>query len=62
METYRISVSYSTGIEAFVSFVRLPDFVIARCVPHLTGPRCEYDFDCTPSGELVLKKRTCGPS
>lgn len=55
-------VDYSTGIQVVVSFVRLPDYVIARRWAHPTGPRCEYDFDCRPSGELVLRKRRCGPS
>ena len=55
-------VDYSTGVGVVVSFVELPNYVIARRVPHPTGPRCEYDFDCRPSGELVLRKRSCGPS
>jgi hypothetical protein len=55
-------VDYSTGIQVGVSFVRLPDYVIARRWAHPTGPRCEYDFDCRPSGELVLTKRSCRPS
>jgi hypothetical protein len=55
-------VDYSTGIGVGVSFVHLPGYVIARRIPHPTGPRCEYDFDCRPSGELVLRKRRCGPS
>jgi hypothetical protein len=55
-------VYYSTGIQVGVSFMDLPNFVIARRFAHSTGPRCEYDFDCRPSGELVLRKRSCGPS
>lgn len=55
-------VSYSSGVEVAVSFVSLPRFVIARRVPHPTGPRCEYDFDCLTSGKLVLRKRSCGSS
>jgi hypothetical protein len=55
-------VYYSTGIAVSVSFVELPNYVIARRWSHPTGPRCEYDFECRPSGELVLRKRSCGPS
>ena len=55
-------VYYSTGVNVGVSFVSLPNYVIARRWAHPTGPRCEYDFDCRPSGELVLRKRSCGPS
>jgi hypothetical protein len=55
-------VYYSTGIKVGVSFVNLPDHVIARRVEHPTGPRCEYDFDCRPSGDVVLSKRNCRPS
>jgi len=55
-------VYYSTGIQVGVSFVDLPNFVIARRFAHPTGPRCEYDFDCRPSGEVVLRKRNCRPS
>jgi hypothetical protein len=55
-------VDYSTGIGVGISFVHLPNYVIARRIPHPTGPRCEYDFDCRPSGELVLRTRRCGPS
>lgn len=45
-----------------VSFVKLPDFVIARRLHHPTGPRCEYDFRCLATGRLVLTKRGCRPS
>jgi hypothetical protein len=55
-------VHYPTGVQVVVSFARLPDYVIARRWAHPTGPRCEYDFDCRPSGELVLRKRSCRPS
>lgn len=52
-------VRYSTGIKVLVSFVRLPDYVIARRGEDPTGPRCEYNFDCRSSAERVLKKRNC---
>ncbi len=55
-------VYYSTSVAVSVSFVKLPNYVIARRWSHPTGPRCEYDFYCRPSGELVLRKRSCGPS
>jgi hypothetical protein len=55
-------VKYSTGIKVLVSFVRLPDHVIARRGEDPTGPRCEYDFDCRSSAERVLRKRSCRPS
>jgi hypothetical protein len=55
-------VYYSTGVAVGVSFVNFPDHVIARRWSHPTGPRCEYDFDCSSSGQLLLKKRSCGPS
>ena len=58
----RCEVDYSNGISVIVSFAHLPDFVIARRIPHPTGPRCEYDFECRPSGGLVLRKRNCRPS
>jgi hypothetical protein len=54
-------VRYSTGIKVIVSFVRLPDYVIARRGEDPIGPRCEYDFDCRSSAERVLKKRSCRP-
>jgi hypothetical protein len=54
-------VRYSTGIKVIVSFVRLPDHVIARRGEDPKGPRCEYDFDCRSSAERVLKKRSCRP-
>jgi hypothetical protein len=52
-------VNYSTRIKVIVSFVRLPDYVIARRSEDPTGPRCEYNFDCRSSAERVLKKRSC---
>jgi hypothetical protein len=55
-------VSYPSGVSVGVSFVSLPHFVIARRVPHPTGPRCEYEFHCLPSGKLVPTKRSCAPS
>ena len=54
-------VNYSTRIKVIVSFVRLPDYVIARRGEDPTGPRCEYDFDCRSSAERVLRKRSCRP-
>jgi hypothetical protein len=52
-------VYYTNGITVMVSFANLPNYVIARRVDP-TGPRCEYDFDCLPSGELVFKRLGCG--
>jgi hypothetical protein len=54
-------VNYSTRIKVLVSFVALPNHVIARRGEDPTGPRCEYDFDCRSSAERVLKKRSCRP-
>jgi hypothetical protein len=53
-------VYYTNGITVMVSFANLPNYVIARRVGDPTGPRCEYDFDCLPSGELVLMRLGCG--
>ena len=55
-------VYYPNSVAVGISFVNLPHFVIARRYAHPTGPRCEYDFNCLPSGQLVLKKRRCAPS
>jgi len=55
-------VRYSEDMKVGVSFVALPDHVIARRFFHPTGPRCEYDFSCASNGTLSLQKRKCGPS
>lgn len=55
-------VTYSEDMKVGVSFVALPDHIIARRFFHPTGPRCEYDFSCASNGTLSLRKRKCGPS
>jgi len=55
-------VDYSTGIKVVVSFVNLPDHVVAGSWMQTNPIRCEYDFDCSASGKLVLRKRSCKPN
>jgi hypothetical protein len=52
-------IVYTDGREIMVT-LNYPDHVIARgSKPPPLGPRCIYEYDCTPSGELVFKKRSC---
>ncbi len=53
-------VNYEDGTNVAVSFVNVPDHVIAR--ERATGIRCEYDYDCTPGGRVILTRRSCRPS
>jgi V8-like Glu-specific endopeptidase len=55
-------VDYPDGVAVGVSFFSMPNFVIVRRHFHPTGPRCEYDFDCLPSGDIVFTKRKCAAS
>jgi Trypsin len=55
-------VYYPNDIAIGVSFFSMPNFVIVRRHFHPTGPRCEYDFDCLRSGEIVFTKRSCRSS
>src|SRR5213594_676190 len=52
-------IVYTDGREIMVT-LNYPDHVIARgSKPSPLGPRCIYEYDCTPSGELVFTKRSC---
>jgi hypothetical protein len=52
-------IVYTDGREIMVT-LHYPDHVIARgSKPPPLGPRCIYEYDCTPSGELVFTKRSC---
>jgi hypothetical protein len=52
-------IVYTDGREIMVT-LNYPDHVIARgSKPLPMGPRCIYEYDCTPSGELVFTKRSC---
>ena len=52
-------IVYTDGREIMVT-LNYPDHVIARgSKPLPLGPRCIYEYDCTPSGELVFTKRSC---
>jgi hypothetical protein len=55
-------VYYPNDIAVGVSFFNMPNFVIVRRHFHPTGTRCEYDFDCLPSGEIIFTKRSCRSS
>ena len=52
-------VAYLDDLKVMVSFAEVPNYVIARRMEDPFGPRCEYDYDCEPSGKLVLKSRNC---
>jgi len=52
-------VAYLDDLKVMVSFAEVPNYVIARRMKDSFGPRCEYDYDCEPSGKLVLKSRNC---
>jgi hypothetical protein len=41
-----------------VSFVGLPEYVIARQIyVNPPGPRREYDYECPPDGKVILRRR-----
>jgi hypothetical protein len=51
-------VDYSTGIQVGVSFVRLPDYVIARRWAHPTGPPVRIRFRLSAFGRTGSKETT----
>lgn len=53
-----MEVQFAPGLEVGVSFVKIPDYVIAlRLRAHPPGPPRYYIYSCTPDGNLVLKER-----
>jgi hypothetical protein len=56
------AVKYADGTEVWTTTVKVPDHVIARERVQ-DGIRCEYDYDCTPNGQVVFTQRgDCRPS
>lgn len=54
------TVQTPTGtISVAVSLAQMPGRVIARQVYVQGGIRCEYDYTCTPKGDLILSRHNC---
>ena len=46
------------GVAVYVSFAKLPDFVVAaRWEPKPAGRSRYYTYSCTPQGEVVFRER-----
>ena len=56
----RCTVDYSNGLSVMVSLTQIPDYVIVRRMFHPTGPRCEYDYACTPQRTVETAKAIPG--
>lgn len=53
-----MEVQFSPGLAVGVSFVKIPDYVIAlRLRAQPPGPPRYYTYACTPKGDLVLSER-----
>ena len=53
-----MEVLFSDDLSVGVSFVKLPDYVIAlRLRAHPPGPPRYYTYSCTPQGDLVITER-----
>lgn len=55
------TVAYDDGIKISISLKDRPDHVSAMQIDRsgLLGSTCIYEYDCTPSGSLVFKERSC---
>ncbi|HJU04922.1 MAG TPA: hypothetical protein VJ692_07180 [Nitrospiraceae bacterium] len=53
-----MEVAFSDNLAVGVSFVKVPDYVIAlRLRAQPPGPARYYTYSCTPEGNLVLNER-----
>ena len=57
---YTWTVQTPTGsFTVAVSITKLPNYLIVRKQPSPDGPRCEYNFVCTPKGDIRFITRKC---